>query len=80
MNTAATPGVIRVLERALNGAKAGQIVGVTVISYADDWSWTTTSAGAVLRLPSVGIAAAHLMASQFERRVRAIAPRTDRRA
>lgn len=75
----ALPGPIRLLTEALERAKRGEIAGVTIIGYAADWSWTTSTAGPVLRFPAVGLAAAHMMASDFERRIRTGAQDGDRR-
>lgn len=68
-HTIAAPGVVRVLEEALARAKRGANVGVTVIEYAPDGSWKTTSAGNVLRSPAVGVVAAQVLSSQFVRRL-----------
>lgn len=82
MSPAATaaPGVVRVLTDALARVQSGEVVGVTVIAYDHDWGWDTKNAGSVLRVPAVGIAAAHLLATQLERRLRAGEPHIDRRA
>lgn len=77
---ATAPGVVRVLKAALDRVHAGEVVGVTVISYDTNWGWDTNSAGSVLRAPAIGIAAAHLLASQLERRLRAGEAHVDRRA
>jgi hypothetical protein len=77
------PGVIRVLEDALARAKHGNYVGVTVIEYARDGSWNTTSAGNVLRSPGVGVVAAQVLSSQFVQRIEtteAMSPHPDRRS
>lgn len=79
----ATPGVIRVLEDALARAKRGDCAGVTVIEYAREGGWNTTSAGNVMRLPAMGLVAAQVLSSQFLRSVetdRSTMPHIDRRS
>ncbi len=66
---ATTAGVVSVLEAALARARTGRNAGVTIIEYARDGSWNSTSAGLVLRSPAVGVAAAQLLSSQFVRRL-----------
>lgn len=62
-------GVVSVLEAALTRARTGRNAGVTIIEYAPDGSWNSTSAGLVLRSPAVGVAAAQLLSSQFVQRL-----------
>lgn len=65
----ATPGVVQVLEDALDRAKSGASAGVTVIEYSRDGGWNTRSAGTILRSPAVGVVAAQLLSSHFVRRL-----------
>lgn len=63
-------GAARVLADALDDVHAGLVAGVTVIRFSPDWAFEIVSAGSVLRSPCFGIAAAHVLASEMERRLR----------
>lgn len=79
MNTANTPGIIRVLEDAIEKARDGTVVGVSLICYDNNWNWHLTSAGSVLRFPAVGVAAAQSLSSEMQRRIQKISPAKENR-
>lgn len=81
MSTGVFPsGAARILTDTLDRVKAGSVAGVTVIRFDHEWAFEIVSAGSVLRSPSFGIAAAHLLASEMERRLRVSQTHTERRA
>lgn len=78
--TSSASSVAQVARELLHDVNHGNVVGVTIISYASDWSFEISSAGSVLRVPGAGIVAAHVLASEMETRLRAGTAREDRRA
>lgn len=66
----AAPGVVQAVAELMDDVLHGDVVGVSIISYSSDWSFEISSAGSILRMPGAGIAAAHVLASEMESRLR----------
>ena len=62
----------QVLEDALEDVYAGRTVGISFIAYRKDWTFRISNAGSILHVPAFGIAAAHVLASDMEQRLRAL--------
>lgn len=67
----AAPGVVKAAQELMDEVLRGDVVGVSIITYAKDWSFEISNAGSVLRVPGAGIIAGHMLTSDMENRLRA---------
>lgn len=72
--------ITKAANELLHDAKHGNVAGVTIISYSDDWSFVISNAGSILRMPGAGIVAAHVLASEMESKLRTGSALEPRRA
>lgn len=62
--------VVEAAAQLMDDVLHGDVVGVSIITYASDWSFKVSNAGSVLRTPGAGIVAAHVLASDMESRLK----------